>query len=256
MFRFALVREVIERNPLDTVTRRDAGGKEAPRDRVLSSDEIRSLASTLPLANMDRRSICAVWLILATAVRISEAMGARWEHVDLSARTWYLPETKNQRDRTIHLSTFATRQLEEVQRLQGIREDRRARRDGKPFDGYRPGWVFANHRGDRHVDITTFGKQLADRQKPPGKRIRGRTLASAALALPGGRWTAHDLRRTAATMMAELGVNAGVIDECLNHMIENRVRRTCIRDRRLHAQAEAFDLLGERLERLTGGVVI
>ena len=34
MFRFALVREHIDRNPLDTVTKRDAGGKDTERERT------------------------------------------------------------------------------------------------------------------------------------------------------------------------------------------------------------------------------
>ena len=68
--------------------------------------------------------------------------------------------------------------------------------------------------------------------------------------LPGGRWTAHDLRRTAATMMAQLGVSNDVIDECLNHIIASRVSRVYIRDRRLAEQAKAFDLLGKKLSEI------
>jgi site-specific recombinase XerD len=37
MFRFALAREIFERNPLQTVTKRDAGGKEAERRRTLGA---------------------------------------------------------------------------------------------------------------------------------------------------------------------------------------------------------------------------
>jgi len=70
------------------------------------------------------------------------------------------------------------------------------------------------------------------------------------LVLPGGRWTPHDLRRSAATLMAELGVSGDVIDECLNHIIESRVRRVYVRNRRLSDQAKAFDALGECLNRL------
>ncbi len=48
----------------------------------------------------------------------------------------------------------------------------------------------------------------------------------------------------------ELGVSGDVIDECLNHMIESRIRRVYIRDRRIAAQAQAFDLLGAELRAL------
>jgi hypothetical protein len=90
-----------------------------------------------------------------------------------------------------------------------------------------------------------------DRQREPQRRLAGRTKDTSALLLPGGRRTAHDLRRTAATLMAGLGISGEVIDECLNHIIESRVRRTYIRDRRDAEQARAFDALGARLQALT-----
>ena len=51
-------------------------------------------------------------------------------------------------------------------------------------------------------------------------------------------------------MMAGLGISGDVIDECLNHMIESRMRRTYIRDRRLTEQQLAFNALGRRLASL------
>ena len=51
-------------------------------------------------------------------------------------------------------------------------------------------------------------------------------------------------------MMAGMGISGDVIDECLNHMIESRVRRTYIRDRRFSEQQKAFDALGRRLSGL------
>lgn len=51
--------------------------------------------------------------------------------------------------------------------------------------------------------------------------------------------------------MASLGVSGDVIDESLNHIIESRVRRTYIRDRREAEQAQAFDALGNLLLELS-----
>jgi hypothetical protein len=98
------------------------------------------------------------------------------------------------------------------------------------------------------VCVKSFGKQLADRQRELERRMQHRSKNTASLKLAGGRWTAHDLRRTAAKLMAELGVSGDVIDECLNHMIESRIRRVYIRDRRVAEQAKAFDLLGAALK--------
>ena len=241
MFRFALAREIVERNPLDTITKHDAGGKEAERERVLTDDEIKALAAALPLAKMHARSIAAVWLILATGARIGETVGAQWSEVDLNAGTWHLPETKNGRDHTIHLSAFALAQFKVLADLNECDDD-----------GQQLPWVFPNTAGTGRVCIKSFGKQLADRQRPAEKRMQRRSKRTESLILAGGRWTAHDLRRTAATMLAKLGFSGDVIDECLNHVIESRVRRTYIRDRRPEEQARAFDALGARLATLVG----
>ena len=47
--------------------------------------------------------------------------------------------------------------------------------------------------------------------------------------------------------MAQLGISTDVIDECLNHMLQSRVSRVYIRDRREVEQARAFEALGTRL---------
>ena len=236
MMRFAVAREIISHSPLESVTKRDAGGAETERERVLSLAEMGTLAELLPKAGMHKRSELAVWIVLATGCRIGELMGAQWNHVDTAGGTWHLPDTKNERPHTIHLSAFAVRHFEALRALCEAES-----------------WVFPNSKGEDHVDVKTFGKQLADRQRPSDRRLQHRSKATASLALPGGRWTAHDLRRTAATLMAGLGVSGDVIDECLNHAIESRVRRTYIRDRRPAEQARAFDALGTRLDSIAKG---
>ena len=236
MLRFAVAREIIPHNPLETITKRDAGGSDVERDRVLSVDEIKALAEKLPNAGMGPRSVHAVWLFLSTGARVGELMTARWEHVDTEIKRWHLPQTKNQRTHTVHLSKFAA---EHFSALLDLRE---IDKHGIPTP-----WVFPNAAGTSHVDIKTFGKQLADRQRGQTPRMEHRTKNTAALSLSGGKWTAHDLRRTAATLMASLDISTDVIDECLNHMLQSRVSRIYIRDRREAQQAIAFDALGEKL---------
>jgi len=48
-----------------------------------------------------------VQLELETAMRQSEMVGMRWQHIDLWRRTVYLPHTKNGDSRTVPLSTVA-----------------------------------------------------------------------------------------------------------------------------------------------------
>jgi integrase len=260
MLRFALARDIIDRNPLETILKRDVGGAAVERDRVLSRDELLLLARRGEDCGLNARSTEAIWLTLATGVRVGELMGAVWKSsaqnleqlrsladadgvklgvIDREARTWHLLETKNQRDHTIHLSDFALSRIATLWDLRTL-----------DLQAQVCPWVFPSTAASGPVCVKSFGKQLADRQRPPEKRMSGRARNTTALLLPGGRWTAHDLRRTAATLMAEIGVSGDVIDECLNHIIESKVRRVYIRNRREEAQAVAFDALGAVLSEI------
>ncbi len=208
MFRFALARDLVQRNPLDSVAKRDVGGASVERDRVLSMEELKLLPSAISRSGLPRRSRAALWITLATGVRAGELMGAAWadcasdgDHlaqqgeqagvklgfVDLSARKWHLLETKNQREHTVHLSDFAVTQFESLLEL----------REVSPLTDEIQPWVFPNVAGTGPVNVKSFGKQLADRQRPPDLRLKNRSKETRALVLPGGRWTPHDLRRTA-----------------------------------------------------------
>lgn len=83
--------------------------------------------------------------------------------------------------------------------------------------------------------------------------MKNRSSAIGALSLPGGKWTAHDLRRTAATLMAKMGISNDVINECLNHKQADRMTRVYIQDRRESEQAIAFEKLGNMLHQLATG---
>jgi integrase len=272
MLDFAAERELIAGNPLARVKRSKIGGASVERDRHLSDDEVRQLAAALPCAHMHPRSEAAIWLVLATAARAGEAMGAVWADtlpadtkarqrriadlreaaeaagtkfgvVDVAARTWHLPDTKNQRDHTIHLSGFALAQFERLATL----------REVLPEDGKLSPWVFPATNPAAPVCVKSLGKQLSDRQREPARRMSHRAKGTEALMLPGGRWTMHDLRRTAATLMARLGVGSNVVDECLNHMQAGRMARVYIHDRREAEQMHAFNALGQRLAELARG---
>jgi integrase len=80
--------------------------------------------------------------------------------------------------------------------------------------------------------------------------MKGRSVNTNSLVLPGGKWTPHDLRRTGATMMGALGVRPDVIEKCLNHVEQNKLVRIYQRQKLQMEQAEAWLLLGERLELL------
>lgn len=256
LFRFAAEREIVVASVVETIKKERVGGADVKRERTLSEDELAALPSLLAKAGLNKKTELGIYIILATGVRVGELIGvAKSAHrsptsqlralaqradvklgtVNLLTRRWHLSDTKNQRDHTIHLSEFA---VAKFRVLIGLNEH--------------DDWLYPDVTGTKPVLVKSFGKQLADRQSARALPMSHRSSAPRALVLPGGKWTAHDLRRTAATLMAKLGTSNDVINECLNHKQDDRMTQTYVQDRRLSEQAIAFDRLGARLGELFG----
>jgi len=97
-------------------------------------------------------------------------------------------ETKNQREHTVHLSDFAVTEFESLLEL----------REVSPMTDKIQPWVFQNRAGTGPVNVESFGKQLADRQRPPDLRLkiaaRKRADSNSPVAA-GHRTTCAGLRR-------------------------------------------------------------
>ena len=234
LFGFALDRDHIEADPTARIKKHKIGGS-VERDRVLSEAELIAFFRLLPASGLLESSQCALIIQLATISRIGEVLGARWEHVDFERRLWTLPETKNGKRHSITLNSLALSQFETMRQHTGATE-----------------WVFPASRLNGPVCPKTVTKQVADRQRggDENNRMKGRTKQTNALVLAGGQWRPHDLRRTGATLMAELGVLPDVIEKCLNHVEQGKVKRIYQRAQYESPMRKAWYLLGERLELL------
>jgi integrase len=239
MFGFALDRDYIEADPTARIKKAKIG-KDVERDRVLTQPELVMLFQKLPIAGMADTSRLALLLQLATITRIGEVLSARWEHVDFERRIWTLPETKNGKRHEIWLSDFALDQLKQLHSITGLTP-----------------WLFPATRTKNdspdfadHVCEKTVTRQVGDRQRPGTEPMSGRSKQTAALVLAKGKWTPHDLRRTGATLMAELGAMPDTVEKCLNHTEEKKVKRIYQRARYEAPMRAAWRLLGERLELL------
>lgn len=238
MFRFAVDRDLIEYDPTASIRKAKIGGKDVERDRVLSDEEVRTLARLAPEAGLLPSTEAAIWIALSTCCRIGELLGARWEHLNLIKGSWLIPaeNSKNGKPHSITLSPFAVRQFEYVRAHNGNST-----------------WCYPNTDDSGPVCSKTVTKQLGDRQRQPDQGSMSRRSAKAqALLLPGGKWTPHDLRRTGATVMTALGVLPEVAERCLNHTEENKVKRTYQRHSYTNEMSDAWNRLGEHLDLATG----
>lgn len=239
MFRFAQDRDIVDGDPTATI-RKSRIHKPAERERTLSEDEVRMLVNKLPGAGMCESSQLAIMAMLATCCRVGELAKAHLSNVDLSAGTWRIPSdnAKNKKEHTVFLSPFAARVFA---RLKARSEDIGSE------------WLLPGRNKPGPVCEKSLSKQIGDRQRPGKEPMSGRSPHVDALVLPGGKWTAHDLRRTGATMMGEAGVRPDVIERCLNHIEPNRLKRIYQRQTYREEMRKAWHSLGEQLQVLTAG---
>lgn len=231
MFRWAVQTGQTEADPTATLRKSEFGGAPEVRRRRLSDAELLELGTRMQAARLARHIRHAVWLMLATGARIGEVAQARWRDIDAGERLWTIPPeiSHSGRAQTVPLSAFAMRHLFP----QG--EVRRSEL-----------WVFPGRVAAEALSPKALGKQIRDRQR--GSHIRGRASGTTALLLPGGAWTPLDLRRTAAALMAELGVRSEVISACLDHAVRSETQRTYHRQPSMDERRTALDRLGQRLE--------
>lgn len=268
LFRWAEKRQpwrglLVEGNPAELVSLKQVVKQDYsddPRDRVLTSDEVRELQGIFNkmeagFESADNRrnsprpvkkeTQLALWICLSTACRIGELLKSRWEHVNLDIAEWYVPaeNTKTGVAWTVRLSPFAKRQFEDLQKLTGT-----------------SAWCFpARTKNDMPVCQKSVSKQVGDRQerfKERTVKLKNRRQDNTLVLANGSRgaWTPHDLRRTAATMMQQLGVLPDVIDRCQNHVLAgSKMRRHYLHHDYASETREAWHRLGQHIEAILAG---
>jgi integrase len=203
-------------------------GVEKQRERVLSSTEIKTVLLALEAkpkpqsqikegetAKPDLRPYAPFFrLALLTAARKGELLTARWTDIDLEAALWTIPETKMGRSHVLPLARDAVSLLEALPRTGEL--------------------VF----GDK------FGR-IAAHPKRGIARLREST---------GLEFRVHDLRRTAATGLAQLGVRTEVISAVLNHVTGGpEATRVYQRHHWIPEMREALERWSQELERIKTG---
>jgi integrase len=163
--------------------------------------------------------------MLATGTRVFETTLAECAHIDLNAKTWLIPKANqkqvqgsaNAEDHWIELSPFALVHAKALVDLARTGDAGTKQVLVKSGIYLFPSRLSAG--AEKPADHKTFSHMVGDRQCPEPRK--GRTQSSDELVLSGGRWTAHDLRRTMSTGMGELELRPDVIDLCQNHKINS-----------------------------------
>ena len=221
MFRWALSQDIVAADPTVGLEAYDRG---TPRDRVLTVEEIETLWKWLESDALSLEAADILKLELLTGARCGEISGLRAEEIDRQKWIWTLPasRSKNGRQRVTPIVGLAREMLE--QRISGVEK----------------GPLFVLDKG---VVMTSahIGHYLLTRRTT----------------LPIAVFTSHDLRRTFATMLAEMGVALDLVAAIVGHESGGKDTRTLVRhyvrSDMLERKAHALRIWDERLKAIVTG---
>lgn len=178
-------------NPTDVIAAKDIATFK-PRERALSPNEIRQFFTTLDGVGTMPQLKLGLKLILLTALRKGELLGAKWPEVDFEAATWTVPaeRMKARKPHVVYLSEQALDVLVGLRTVAG----------SSPYllpGRYETGQPMTPQALNRAIEATI------EKAKEQGTTI--------------AHFGPHDLRRTFSTLVHEVGFNSDWIEKCLAH---------------------------------------
>lgn len=186
------------------------------RRRVLGREELGAL---LPLLRSGKPHANAIRFVLMTLTRLGESGSARWRDIDLARGTWTIPETKNGEPHVVPLPRQAIALLQEI----------------TPSDTKPDALIFATSSGAPLGNWDRETKTLQEKSGTAG-------------------WHRHDLRRTGATMLGEMGELPDIIEAALNHVsIRSPLAAIYNRSRYRPQVAAALQRLADALDGIEAG---
>ena len=214
---FAVEKERLGANPAAGLKRRT---KEQPRERALDDKEIKKLLAWLEKTEDLTPELSELTrFLLLTGCRLGEACGARPEEFDLETGRWTIPEARNKSKRE-HVVILSRQALAIA----------KARIEATEGD-----YLWPAGRGSGHFRVDSASGAIRKAQA----------------SLKVKPWRAHDLRRTLATGMGDLGVTGDVIGRVLNHSRRDVTGRVYDRATRDAQAKEAWQQWAGHLDALS-----
>jgi integrase len=191
-FNWCIEQGFLDSNPCAGLKPPPGGGQ---RDRILNDEELAVIWCATNSLNPLWEAVFQ--LLILTAQRKSEVVGMEWTEIDEAEKLWRIPgrRTKNGRAHEVPLTPQMLSILSGVPRIEGAIHVFTA-------NGLRP--MAGQSRVKQELDDV-----VNDLWKERGPNDREQEQ------MP--HWTIHDLRRTATTGMARLGIPPHVADAILNH---------------------------------------
>ena len=222
MYRWAIERGLVDANPTEGTPRYTLG---QPRERVLATDEIKTLWDWLPTAGFALSIVDIARLEMCTGARSGEIAGMCVKEFDLSSDVWLwtLPaeRAKNTKERVTPLVGMAREII--ARRLVGTDD-----------------LLFLSSTGIE-IDSNLLASHLYQRQNR----------------FPIAHFTSHDLRRTVASQMASMGIPFETIALTVGHAAGEKATRTLVKhyvfDEMLDRKRRALETWDQRLRLILAG---
>lgn len=227
VFKPALAKGWIKVHPLQWIDK--PGGAEEPRKRFLTDDEIRSLWQHLDKLSPNPRDVLKLGLL--TAQRPGEILSMRWEDIDLGAGIWTLKDTKAGNDHILPLSPQVKEILENRKNGVGYTKKQLWMKDSE--------FVFPSKYNVKKGAMSGHATSTKDARRK--------------LQINSGvkDWTAHDLRRTARTILSRLKIKHHIRERVLNHA-QGGIQGVYDQYDYLQDKADALNKLANEIDRIRG----
>lgn len=243
MLSFAVERGILEHNPIARLRKKP----EPTKDRVLSESEVGAFWHAIGSCGLEPSTVIALRLILLLGCRPGEIAEAPKAEFDLAAGNWWIPaeRMKARKPHEVSLPALARDLLAEAMSLSGD-----------------SAYLFPNARDngtDRPMPVRSLSQALLrkhaadarpERPAPKNRRGLSRREASAGR-LDLDKLTPHDLRRTARTHWARLGIDPLTCEALLAHALPlSGIAAVYDRHNRSREKAAALELWEREVRRL------
>ncbi|WP_234246145.1 tyrosine-type recombinase/integrase [Klebsiella pneumoniae] len=221
-FRFCSNRGVINVNPIESLRRSDVGLTASVKDRRLSDEEIKTVWNILP--ELKYRQQLIMKFLIMTGCRSTEIRTARWEWFDFHEQTWTIPASDYKTGKSVRRAL-----PEAVVRMMLAEKETSVSKHVVTLSRYRGP---EDDRPPLQPNVALFSAQI---------------IAKTGMKL----WSLHDLRRTVATRLSELGAPPHVVEKLLGHHMAGVMARYNLHDY-LDDQRHWLAVWQDHLEKLVG----
>jgi len=218
---FAVNTGLLADNPLAGIRK----AFEVPKKKhmpTLKPDELPEFMQALSVASIKIITRCLIEWQLHTMCRPNESAGARWEEIDLEAKTWTIPAERMKMNRA-HTILLTEQTLAIIEFI-------------RPISGHREFLFPADRNALKHANTST---------------------ANVAISRMGfkDRLVAHGLRSLASTTLNEQGFDSDVIESCLSHVDSNEVRKAYNRSEYLERRKVVMKWWSDHIDEASKGRV-